>query len=98
MAVLRKFRARLAVACLFLSTSPVTYTRDWLPTPRWAAHVLAVYALAAVIGGLLYVICAALTRFTSDMMSAANLWSFEAEGTDGDDDLLGSAIHTKGLG
>jgi hypothetical protein len=38
------------------STSPITYHPGWRPTPRWAARVLGIYAIAALCGGLLFVI------------------------------------------
>ena len=38
------------------STSPITYHPGWRPTPRWAARVLGIYAVAALCGGALFVI------------------------------------------
>jgi hypothetical protein len=38
------------------STSPITYHPGWRPTPRWAARVLGIYTVAALCGGLLFVI------------------------------------------
>jgi hypothetical protein len=38
------------------STSPITYHPGWRPTPRWAARVLGIYAIAALCGGLLFII------------------------------------------
>jgi hypothetical protein len=47
------------------STSPITYQDGWWPTPRWAARVLGVYAIAALAGGLVFVICAGMVAFFS---------------------------------
>jgi hypothetical protein len=38
------------------STSPITYHPGWRPTPRWAVRVLGIYTIAALCGGLLFVI------------------------------------------
>jgi hypothetical protein len=43
-----------------LLTPPATYEHDSWPTLRRAARVLDIYAIAALAGGLLFVICAAL--------------------------------------
>jgi hypothetical protein len=37
------------------STSSITYYPGWRPTPRWAARVLGIYAIAALCGGLFFV-------------------------------------------
>src|SRR5712671_2879999 len=47
------------------STSPITYEPGWRATPRWALRVLVTYAIAALAGGLLFVICAGLFAFFS---------------------------------
>lgn len=43
-----------------LSIPPATHEQGWWPTPRWALRRLAMYAIAALSGGLLVVLCAAL--------------------------------------
>jgi len=44
----------------FLSIPPATHEEGWWPTPRWALRRLAMYAITALSGGLLFVLCAAL--------------------------------------
>jgi hypothetical protein len=39
-----------------LSTSPIIYQPGWRPSLRWAARVLGVYPIAALCGGLVFVI------------------------------------------
>ena len=43
-----------------LSIPPATHEQGWWPTPRWALRRLAMYAIAALSGSLLFVLCAAL--------------------------------------
>src|SRR5438105_2436957 len=47
------------MAWRFLSIPPATHEQTWWPSPRWALRRLAVYAIAALSGGLLFVLCAA---------------------------------------
>lgn len=49
----------------FLSVPPATHERDWWPTPHWVLRRLAMYATAALSGGLLFVFCAALLALFS---------------------------------
>ena len=44
----------------FLSIPPSTHEQGWWPTPRWALRRLAMYAIAALFGSLLFVLYAAL--------------------------------------
>lgn len=45
--------------------SPIIYQPGWRPSLRWVARVLGVYTIAALCGGLLFVISAALLAFFS---------------------------------
>jgi hypothetical protein len=53
------------MAWRFLSTPPATHEQGWWPTPRWALRRLAMYAIAALSGALLFVICTALLALFS---------------------------------
>jgi len=41
------------MAWRFLSSPPSTHEQGWWPTPRWALRRLAMYAIAALSGGVL---------------------------------------------
>jgi hypothetical protein len=56
----------------FLSIPPATHEQGWWPTPRWALRRLAMYAIAALSGGLLFVLCAALLAFFSPRETPTN--------------------------
>jgi hypothetical protein len=49
----------------FLSTPPGTYEPGWRLTRRWALRVLNSYVIAALCGGLLFVVCAGLLAVLS---------------------------------
>jgi hypothetical protein len=49
----------------FLSIPPATDEQGWWPSQRWVLRRLALYAIAALSGGLLFVLCAALLAFLS---------------------------------
>ena len=44
----------------FLTVPSATHEQGWWPTPRWALRRLAMYAIAALSGALLFVLCTAL--------------------------------------
>jgi hypothetical protein len=45
--------------------SSITYHPGWRPTPCWAARVLRIYAIAALVAACSFVIFAALLAFIS---------------------------------
>jgi hypothetical protein len=47
----------------FSIISPIIYQPGWRPSLRWAARVLGVYAIAALCGGMFFVIYAAFLAF-----------------------------------
>jgi hypothetical protein len=50
----------------WFSILPIMYHPGWRPSLRWAARVLGVYSIAALCGGLLFVVFAAfLVLFSS---------------------------------
>jgi hypothetical protein len=49
----------------FLSTPPGTYEPEWRLTRRWVLRVLSTYAIAALSGVLLFVVCAGLLTVLS---------------------------------
>jgi hypothetical protein len=53
----------ISKAWRFLSTPPGTYEPGWRLTPRWAVRVLSSYVIAALCGGLFFVVCTGLLAF-----------------------------------
>ena len=64
----------------FLSIPPSTHEQRWWPSPRWALRGLAMYAIAALCGGLLFVLCTALLAVFSPPTPTVSISSINVFG------------------